>query len=695
MSSHKLAVWFSIFLLFASQASALSFVSFSGANTPTQVYETTDANFTFQVSNGLFSLNSVDNVTIGVNGFNILSVIALNGWTSSGAIEWFTTTNAISNWGVQNYGFTAKANNVASDTTYNWAVVTTDNNYDQSVFTYQVTVLNDNTPPVMSNITPVNGTFNKGSNSELFSMDSVDPETGVANSNVYKSVNCTGNYTQTSLSSSGSNWFANLDLSADPEGVQDCYYFDSTNNGGATGATPVYFIIPDRTAPTVSLNNPANGSLINSSNVTFDFTATDNLATSLSCALTVDSNQTQLTTYGQTLYNLALADGQHTWNVACTDGAGWSTTTETRSLIVDTQGPQINITQAQTTFRGSSVPLSSGIVDAGVGTDASTVTFTVTDPSSGTSNVPVTQNGNIFSGSYATTISSELGTYQLLVNAADLIGNAASAVMNFILTYSYLLGITAAPTQVSPSVLSQNITYNVTVNGTVTYDNGSSVPENSLTLSVPDTSGTYTTVSANIANDQFTYTFTSPEIPGSYVITASITAQNNYTFTSNATVFVGQFCGDTSCNNGESCGSCSQDCGACPPPSPGGGGGGGGPSGGSNSGGPAPFVGPGSGSNAVVPYVEKKKAEPEAAVDNSASQPVQVSSNVPQPVQPVPETPGIGFGFALFSKIKAKWYVIAMIATLLITLYIFGWRKREKSDELADYIARRTKYRDW
>jgi hypothetical protein len=50
-------------------------------------------------------------------------------------------------------------------------------------------------------------------------------------------------------------------------------------------------------------------------------------------------------------------------------------------------------------------------------------------------------------------------------------------------------------------------------------------------------------------------------------------------------VTIANFCGDGKCEAGESCSSCSKDCGVCTPPSGGGGGGGGGSSGGTTVGG--------------------------------------------------------------------------------------------------------------
>ncbi len=696
MKEAKVLAFIVLSIILASSASALSFVSFSGNSTPAQIYETTNADFAFQVSNGLFSLNSIDNVSIGATGFSLVNMIDIVGWDEIGFVAYHTTTNAISNWGSQNFGFTAKANQVSQDSTYNWPVIVTDTAGDSSYFTYQITVLDDATPPVMTNPVPTPNSFIQGTSSQMFSIDAVDPETGVASANAYRSINCTGNYTSNALSASGNTWSANLDLSADPEALSICYYFDSTNNGGASGTTPTYNMVVDRTPPTVILNSPANGVLLNSSNVTLDFNATDNLATSLSCSLVIDSAANSMNVYGQTLYNAVLADGQHSWSVACTDGAGWTTASAVNTFTVDTQGPNITINPIQTAFRGNPAQLDANIVDAGVGLSPSTVQFTVTDPASNPSAVSITQNGNIFSGNYATTISSLLGSYSLLVSAIDNIGNAAAAVSNFIITYSYLLGLTSTG-QVNPSDPANNITNNITISGNVTYDNGSSVPETSLILTVPDSAGNYTNVTAGISNDQFTYAIASPQVSGSYVITAIITPSNGYTFTKSSNVYVGLFCGDNSCNNGESCSSCASDCGSCPPSPSGGSGGNGGSSRRSSSGG-GQVVNyqpeePNTNDDGLNGIVEQPKEEQKD--DGKNSEPVPVAQITGAAVAPLPENPGVGAGIGLFSNLKIKWWVIALIAGLLVTLYAFGKVKKRKDNrfnrEMSEYLERRYK----
>jgi hypothetical protein len=98
-------------------------------------------------------------------------------------------------------------------------------------------------------------------------------------------------------------------------------------------------------APQVNLNLPANSTTINNTqNINFNFTATDDLNTTLSCNLTLDgaTNQTNNSVANNTLTNFlinGIAYGNHTWNVNCTDGINIGTNTTRYFWINDTIAP--------------------------------------------------------------------------------------------------------------------------------------------------------------------------------------------------------------------------------------------------------------------------------------------------------------------------------------------------------------------
>jgi parallel beta-helix repeat protein len=91
--------------------------------------------------------------------------------------------------------------------------------------------------------------------------------------------------------------------------------------------------------PTITLDSPDNSSLLNTSTVDFNFTATDNLASPINCSIYLDSvlNATNSSVTNDTESNFTIsgiAPGSHTWYVQCTDNANNTATSETRNLTV-------------------------------------------------------------------------------------------------------------------------------------------------------------------------------------------------------------------------------------------------------------------------------------------------------------------------------------------------------------------------
>ncbi len=83
----------------------------------------------------------------------------------------------------------------------------------------------------------------------------------------------------------------------------------------------------DITKPSVQLNYPSQNEMVNSKDINFNFTAFDNLASTLTCNLTVSNgkNATNLVVsngvaFNKTLYNFT--NGVYYWNVSCKDQVG-------------------------------------------------------------------------------------------------------------------------------------------------------------------------------------------------------------------------------------------------------------------------------------------------------------------------------------------------------------------------------------
>ncbi|MBR9677145.1 hypothetical protein GOV04_03320 [Candidatus Woesearchaeota archaeon] len=142
---------------------------------------------------------------------------------------------------------------------------------------------------------------------------------------------------------------------------------------------PIRWFYTDWTPPNINLTTPLNGNVTFNKSVLFNFTATDNLATNLTCYLTFDGsiNQTMnLTNNSYWNKTLIVDTGLHYWNVTCTDIAGNTNTSNTYNFSVP--NPNLYINNSMLWFNqtlsqeGQNVTLYANITNAG-GSDAQNV----------------------------------------------------------------------------------------------------------------------------------------------------------------------------------------------------------------------------------------------------------------------------------------------------------------------------------
>jgi len=137
----------------------------------------------------------------------------------------------------------------------------------------------------------------------------------------------------------------------------------STLGSGETVNCSEFWISTDYTppnqAPQVSLNSPANSTQFNNTqNINFNFTATDDANTTLSCGIYLDSilNQTNSSTQNNTLANFLITGisyGSHNWYVNCTDGSA-SNVSETRVFTTTDTIPPAGVTNLNESATGQS-----------------------------------------------------------------------------------------------------------------------------------------------------------------------------------------------------------------------------------------------------------------------------------------------------------------------------------------------------
>jgi len=119
------------------------------------------------------------------------------------------------------------------------------------------------------------------------------------------------------------------------------------NDTSKNNATPLNGSFLVNRAPKITLNSPANNTQFNNTqNINFNFTAVDDINTTLSCSIYLDSalNQTNASTQNNTATIFTINDisyGNHSWFVNCTDGS-LSNVSETRAFSInDTLAPSI------------------------------------------------------------------------------------------------------------------------------------------------------------------------------------------------------------------------------------------------------------------------------------------------------------------------------------------------------------------
>ena len=265
---------------------------------------TEDVNFTFKVSD---SFDPTLYCNLSVNSVNLLS----NFSASSG----FNVTKTIH--------FSSGGDEYWYVTCWDWA-----NNENTSSLGY----FKLSFPPTVNLTSPANNKWLNSSN-VLLSYNVSDVTNSLVNSTLYLNDifnkinqtplvnNAINNFTLTSLSDGHYNWSVK-----------------ATNALGLSTKTNDSYFTIDTHPPTVNLYSPNGTSVLTWNNVTFNFSARDNLATSLNCNLTLDgfpqfeNFPAQNGTY--TIKYDAVHNGNHTWSVTCNDPAGNTFTTSTINFTV-------------------------------------------------------------------------------------------------------------------------------------------------------------------------------------------------------------------------------------------------------------------------------------------------------------------------------------------------------------------------
>jgi uncharacterized protein (DUF2249 family) len=190
-------------------------------------------------------------------------------------------------------------------------------------------------------------TLNLPANNTIFNVTNVNFNF-TATDNILLPMNCRlyiDNFLTASNPSTANNTLTNFFVIGVADGVH-YWRVECTDNASNTGISQSWNFTVDTDAPNVTLVSPAIGTLFNASAVTFTFNSTDTVHTNAFCSLFIDGiiNQVNSSVLNGTNTNFtasSIADGNHTWRVECTDGAGFTGVSSTWNFIVDTAAPSV------------------------------------------------------------------------------------------------------------------------------------------------------------------------------------------------------------------------------------------------------------------------------------------------------------------------------------------------------------------
>lgn len=317
------------------------------ALSPVETFEGVEAEFNVEVDNYL-GHDVIGSITLSSTDLEIVDVLDFIGWSSvfnpsqitwsGGSIE-TNTRSAL-------FVYTAKAGLVATDEisiisgTLHYADTTTQD------FSFNITVKNDTTPPVLNEVFPSNGGYARAhESSQLIRVNASDPETGIK-SVVYEYSNCSNAPVQASLTCSNGYCTGNADFSAYGEDDTACFTVRITNNAEEVAVISGSLDF-DETPPSVNLLFPVNNDY---SNQMFRFNVLDNKASQFQCRLEIDDYEVQQLEAFAGINAFALtaniSEGMHEWKIICEDGVGLEGEDED-SFIYDITPPVIVLNSPQ------------------------------------------------------------------------------------------------------------------------------------------------------------------------------------------------------------------------------------------------------------------------------------------------------------------------------------------------------------
>ena len=475
--------------------------------TPATVYETTTAWEQLDVNNYKGS-SIITKITVDSPSLTITDAAEYLGWTQTQDADTAEWKNGTIETNVKDaaFEFQVSAPNVTSNSTVPITIT-----YGSGSTVLNVTVLNDATPPAITGVKP--NTYARANNAaQLVSANIIDAETSVSGA-TYTWNDCgSGPDSTIVLTKSLDTYAGTANFSGYSEGGKACYKFTAKNNPGETG-TLTGELLFDGTAPNVSISSPTTFA---TETTDFKFTASDNIATTLSCEIKLDSttldtvNVTNGTTTTLTKNLTGFTEGSHTWTATCTDGVGLSAT-KAQAIMLDTAPPSIIIDYTPSIPRTQTSELKTTVTDT-VGLASVNATF------EGAA-IVLTKSGDVYKGTIS---SNTTGTKTIVVETKDDAGHTTTKTATVTIVPNHIVTLTLSPDSTTTGST-------ITASGTITKDGNTTSTE--VIVKTPSGNTTKT-----LSGSDYSSTFIAPD-PGTYIITTEFT-EAGYTYKALATLTV-------------------------------------------------------------------------------------------------------------------------------------------------------------
>ncbi|MBW2972521.1 hypothetical protein KY359_05790, partial [Candidatus Woesearchaeota archaeon] len=324
---------------------------------PSQAYETNSVSFELNISNfrGGYEITEV---RADVSGFDISALVDYKGWTESytGSLAQWTEGSIANNVLLSIFELLADAPLVEDDTETETTITLVDDSQQEHTYTFPITILNDDTPPELSEIIPEDGSFVKeGTDDQPIQVNAQDPETGIKNV-TFHWVRCNFEENITpqdhtlQLAPYEGLYKNEVDISSYENEQQVCFDFTAYNKGGESTSYEGTLTV-DGVPPEVTLVSPVDGAIIGLRK-NFSFFAADNLAAVMTCSMDIDGTEyiTDIEAAHMDVVFIPSADaeeGHHTWKMRCSDPAGWEGQSATWSYTLDKTPPSIAMTSPE------------------------------------------------------------------------------------------------------------------------------------------------------------------------------------------------------------------------------------------------------------------------------------------------------------------------------------------------------------